>query len=81
MTIEIKLDTKTNVSELVRILLLKRCVSIAELARRMTVLSGKTISRFNLGAKLRRDTLTFSEMILICEILGYRLDLFELEKK
>ena len=77
MAINIDIDRQTNINELVRLLLLRRRVSIAELARRMTQLDGKEYTRFNVRAKIENGSLRFSEMILICEILGYKLDIKE----
>ncbi|MBP7212307.1 hypothetical protein KBA27_05680 [bacterium] len=78
MGIEIKIDTKTNTGELVRLLLYRKKVSIAELARRMKELSQVKYTRFNVRAKIERNSLKFSEMVLICDILGYKLDLKEI---
>ncbi|CCY63386.1 unknown [Clostridium sp. CAG:967] len=78
MAINIDIDTKTDINELVRLLLLRNKITIAELARRMSDLSGKEYSRFNVRAKMEKGSLRFSEMVLICEILGYKLDIHEI---
>ena len=80
MAINIDIDTQTNINELVRLLLLRNRITIAELARQMSKLSGKEYSRFNVRAKIEKGSIKFSEMVLICEILGYKLDIKELEK-
>lgn len=77
MAINIDIDTKTDINELVRLLLFRNRITIAELARRMSDLSGKEYSRFNVRAKIEKGSLKFSEMILICEILGYKIDIHE----
>ncbi len=77
MGINIDIDSKTDINELVRLLLFRNKITIAELARRMSVLSGKEYSRFNVRAKIEKGSLRFSEMILICEILGYKIDIKE----
>ena len=69
MTINIDIDTNTDINELVRLLLFRNRITIAELSRRMSDLSGKEYSRFNVRAKIEKGSLKFSEMILICEIL------------
>ena len=74
----IDIDSKTDINELVRLLLFRNKITIAELARRMSVLSDKEYSRFNVRAKIEKGTLKFSEMVLICEILGYKLDIHEI---
>ncbi len=78
MAINIDIDRKTNINELVRLLLLRKRITIAELARRMSELDVKEYSRFNVRAKIEKGTLKFSEMVLICEILGYKLDIKEI---
>ncbi len=78
MAINIDIDSKTDINELVRLLLFRNKITIAELARRMSVLSDKEYSRFNVRAKIEKGTLKFSEMVLICEILGYKLDIHEI---
>ena len=78
MGINIDIDYRTDINELVRLLLFRNKITIAELARRMTDLSGKEYSRFNVRAKIEKGSLRFSEMVLICEILGYKLDIHEL---
>lgn len=78
MAINIDIDSKTDINELVRLLLFRNRITIAELARRMTTLSEKEYTRFNVRAKIEKGTLRFSEMVLICEILGYKLDIREL---
>ena len=80
MAIDVKvdIDKDTDINELVRFLLLKRKMTIAELARQMTSLSGIEYSRFNIRAKIERQSLRFNEMVLICEILWYKLDLKEI---
>ena len=80
MAINIDIDTQTSINELVRLLLLRKRITIAELARQMSKLSGKEYSRFNVRAKIEKGSIKFSEMVLICEILGYKLDIKELEK-
>ncbi len=78
MAINIDIDRQTNINELVRLLLLRKRITIAELARRMSELDEKEYSRFNIRAKIEKGSLKFSEMILICEILGYKLDIKEI---
>lgn len=78
MAINIDIDSKTDINELVRLLLFRNKITIAELARRMSVLSNKEYSRFNVRAKIEKGSLRFSEMILILEILGYKIDIREI---
>ena len=58
----------------IKILLLKKCMTITKLAEEMTVASGKKISRNVLSQKLINGTLRYSELEVICKILGYKLE-------
>lgn len=59
--------------EQVKILLVKENISITELARRMTEFTGKKYSQQGLSNKLARDTLRYSEIYVIAQILGYKI--------
>ncbi len=78
MGINIDIDYKTDLNEVLRLLLYRNKITIAELARRMSELSGKQYTRFNLRAKLQNNRLKFNEAVLIFDILGYKIDLKEL---
>ncbi len=77
MGINIDIDSKTNLNEVIRLLLFRNKITIAELARRMSELSDYAYTRFNLRAKIENNRLHFNEAALIFEILGYKLDLIE----
>lgn len=77
MGINIDIDSKTDLNEVVRLLLFRNKITMAELARRMTELSGQNFTRFNLRAKLENNRVKFNEALLIFEILGYKFDLLE----
>lgn len=62
-----------NVREDVKIMLTSKCMTITELARKMTELSGKNYSQSLLSHKLKSESLRYSEMKMICKILGYRI--------
>ncbi|RAI14170.1 MAG: phosphoribosylglycinamide formyltransferase [Candidatus Melainabacteria bacterium] len=62
-----------NVREEVKIMLTSKCMTITELARKMTELSGKNYSQSLLSHKLKSESLRYSEMKMICKILGYRI--------
>lgn len=46
----------------------------AKLAKEMTAYSGKKISRNVLSQKLIKGTLRYSELEIICKVLGYKLE-------
>lgn len=62
-----------NIREEVRIMLFSKRMTMTELARRMTELSGKHYSQSLISHKLKSESLRYSEMKLICKILGYRI--------
>ena len=77
MGINIDIVSKTNLNEVIRLLLFRNKITIAELARRMSELSGNNYTRFNLRAKLENNRVRFNEALLIFEILGYKFDIQE----
>ena len=62
-----------NVREEVKIMLTSKSMTLTDLAQRMTDLSGKNYSQRLLSHKLKDESLKYSEMKLICKILGYRI--------
>ena len=57
----------------VKIMLTSKRMTMTELARRMTELSGKNYSQSLISHKLAKESLRYTEMKLICKILGYRI--------
>lgn len=62
-----------NVREEVKIMLGSKCMTMTELAKQMTELSGKNYSQSLISHKLASESLKYSEMKMICRILGYRI--------
>lgn len=62
-----------NIRDEVKIMLASKRMSMKELAAKMTELSGKNYSQSLLSHKLKDESLRYSEMKLICNILGYRI--------
>lgn len=62
-----------NVREEVKIMLGSRCMTITELAKRMSKLSGKNYSQSLISHKMAKESLRYTEMKMICKILGYRI--------
>lgn len=62
-----------DVREEVKFMLLKRCVTLTELAKRMTVLIGKQYTQSLLSHKLKNQSLKYTEMQVICQILSCKL--------
>ena len=66
-------NTIMNTREEVKIMLTSKGMTITELAKRMSELSGKNYSQSLISHKLASESLRYSEMKLICKILGYRI--------
>ena len=62
-----------NVREEVKIMLGSKCMTLTELAKRMTELSGKKYTQSLLSHKLADESLKYIEMKMICKILNYRI--------
>ena len=62
-----------DIRDEVKTMLASKRMSMKELAARMTELSGKNYSQSLLSHKLKDESLRYSEMKLICKILGYRI--------
>lgn len=59
--------------EQVKILLVKENMSLKKLAEKLTEFTGKKYTQQNLSNKLSRDTLKYSEIYNIAQILGYEI--------
>lgn len=62
-----------NVRDEVKIMLGTKCMTLTELASKMTELSGKKYSQSLISHKLANESLKYTEMKLICKILGYKI--------
>lgn len=62
-----------KVKEEVKIMLGSKCMTITELAKKMTELSGRNYSQSLISHKLSSESLKYTEMKMICKILGYRI--------
>lgn len=62
-----------KVKEEVKIMLFSKSMTLTELAKRMTEMSGKNYSQSLLSHKLSSESLKYTEMKLICKILNYKI--------
>lgn len=62
-----------NIKDEVKIMLFSKGMTLTELAKKMTELSGKSYSQSLISHKLASESLRYSEMKMICRILGYRI--------
>ena len=62
-----------DIRDEIKIMLASKMMTMTELAKKMTEVSGKNYSQSLLSHKLKDESLRYSEMKLICKILGYRI--------
>ena len=62
-----------DIRDEVKIMLASKRMTLTQLAQNMSELSGKNYSQSLLSHKLKDNSLKYSEMKLICKILGYRI--------
>ena len=70
---------RVNAKNQVKVLLTYEGVKLKELAEMMQERSGKKYTSNGLSHKLGRGRLTYDEMVLITEILGYKIDFTKIE--
>ena len=66
-----------NAKEDIGLLLLKKCMTITKLAELMSEKTGRRIARSTLSLKLIKNTLKYSELAVILDILGYKIEYSE----
>ena len=62
-----------NTKQQIKHLLVMNDMTMTELCRRMSEKLGKPYSIYNISGKLTRDTLKYSEVKMLYDILGYEL--------
>ena len=70
-------EQKISVREIVKMMLLRRNVSLSSLAKSLNDKYGYNISQSNLSRKLINETVNWSEFQDIAAILGYKVRLDE----
>lgn len=64
---------KLSAKDLIKLLLSKEDMTQKELASIITNETGKKYTQDGLSRKLNRDTITYREVVLIADILGYEI--------
>lgn len=59
--------------ETVKIMLLKRCMTITKLAEKMSEYTGEKYTRQSLSNKLSRNSLRYDEVEMIAKILNFKI--------
>jgi transcriptional regulator with XRE-family HTH domain len=70
-----------SAKETIKILLVKRNMTVKKLAEMLSVEKNKTYSRQNLSNKINRSTINYDEMEDIAKILGYKIVFEDIEGK
>ena len=70
-----------SAKETIKILLVKRNMTVKKLAEMLSVEKNKTYSRQNLSNKINRSTINYDEMEEIAKILGYKIVFEDIEGK
>lgn len=63
-----------NARDDIKILLLKKHITLTKLAEKMTEKMGKKFTQSGLSHKLAKNTIRYDELMIICEILGYEIE-------
>ena len=68
------LTMRIEAKEQIKSLLGERAVTQTKLAELLTEKTGHKYTVYNLSTKMRRGTLSYNEMLTICEILNYGIE-------
>jgi len=66
-------NSNMNVRDEVKVMLAVKRMTITELAKKMSDISGKKYTQSLISHKLGSESLKYTEMKMICKILGYRI--------
>ena len=66
-----------NIREEIKILLMRRKMTLTVLAAKMKEKTGRNYSQSLLSHKINDESLKYSEMKIICDILNYKIQIFE----
>jgi hypothetical protein len=66
-----------NIRNYLKSLLALKCITITQLAKMMSEKTGETYTLKSLSGKLARESLTFKEILIIAELLGYDIKFIE----
>lgn len=65
---------RVDVREQVKLLASRRGVLLKDLAKMLKEKTGKYYTGMSLSAKMIRGTLSYNEVLTICELLGYEIE-------
>lgn len=65
---------RVNAREQIKLLLGTRGMTMTALAKAITEKTGEKYTLSNLSARMKRGTLSYNEVLTICEILDYEIE-------
>lgn len=66
-----------KVREQIKSLIAKENITLKEVAGILEEKTNKTYSLANLSSKLKRGTLTYNEVVIIADVLGYKIEFID----
>ena len=75
---KLKSGNKMSSTEIIRVFLAKRYMTITQLATLLSAQTGRNYTRQSLSKKLSRNSLKFSEVEIIGQILNFKIDIVDL---
>ncbi len=73
-------NMKLNAREIVKVLLTRECVRQKELVEMLTQQTGEKYTSDGLSHKLSRGTISYNEVALIADLLGYDIEFIRREQ-
>lgn len=70
----------SNFKNDIKSIIIKEGFSIKQVAEQMSIITGETISQQNLNNKINREQLRYSDILLLANILGYKIEWIEKEE-
>lgn len=68
-----------SAKETVKILLLKRNLTVEKMANKMSEYTGEKYTRQSLSSKISRSSLRYDEVEIIAKILGYKITIEDID--
>lgn len=72
---------KFNAKEIVKILLYKKCTKQKDLVQKLSEKTGKQYTPGGLSRKLGRGTISYNEVALIADLLGFDIEFIDREQQ
>lgn len=70
---------KLQAREQVKTLLAQKGIKLKDLAQELSIKTGKSYSLSGISHRLSYGSVTYNEILLICEILGYKIEFINID--